>query len=267
MVARARCQKKISKEMNRSFAGILVAIWLVSTSDGQQSYPMLMGLEPVAAQVGTQSDHIVKSRYTMEGAYEVLVSGDGVVGEVVPPETEADDKKPTSGESLTVRFTVAPDAIPGVRDFRVATPTGISTIGQLVIVQDPVVVESGDNNTMSKANAVELPATICGRIERAEDVDCFQFHAEAGETICFHVRCMRLQDRIHDLQQHADPMLSIRSAAGSTIAAADNVFAADPFVTHTFQEKGDYFLELRDVRYQGNQYWGYCIEVNKRPFV
>lgn len=253
--------------MNRSYVGILVAIWLVSTSDGQQSYPMLMGLEPVAAQVGTTSDHIVKSRYTMEDAYEVLVSGEGVVGEVVQSETEADDKKPTSRESLTVRFSVAPDAIPGVRDFRVATPTGISTIGQVVIALDPVVVESGDNNTMAKANAVELPATICGRIERAEDVDCFQFHAEAGEAICFHVRCMRLQDRIHDLQQHADPMLSIRNAAGSIIAAADNVFAADPFVSHTFEEAGDYFLELRDVRYQGNQYWGYCIEANRRPLV
>lgn len=253
--------------MNRSFLGIVVAICLVSVSAGQQSYPMLMSLEPVAVQVGTTSDHVVKSRYTMEGAYEVLISGTGVAGQVVPPESNGDDKKPAAQESLTIRLTVAADAMPGVRDFRIATPNGVSTTGQLVVAVDPIVVESGNNDVAEEANAVELPATICGRIERAEDVDCFRFHADAGQTIGFHVRCMRLQDRIHDLQQHADPMLTIRNASGSTLAAADNVFAADPFLVYTFAEAGDYFLELRDVRYQGNQYWGYCIEANTRPFV
>ncbi len=178
-----------------------------------------------------------------------------------------DEKKPTPLQSLTVRFTVDPHATPGVRDFRIATPNGVSTVGQMAIVKDPVVVETNDNDNIAGATTVELPATLCGRIEKAEDVDLFKFHADANETICFHVRCMRLQDRIHDLQQHADPILSIRNAAGSTIAASDNVFAADPLVCHTFAEAGDYYLELRDVRYQGNQYWGYCIEASSRPFV
>lgn len=228
---------------------------------------MLMSVDPVAVQRGTTSDHVVKSRYTMEDAYEVLVSGEGVVGLVVLPEVKEGEKKPSPLQSLTVRFTADAAAAPGVRDFRIATPTGVSTTGQLVVVQDPLVVESGDNNTLDKANPVSLPATICGRIERAEDIDLFKFHAEAGDSVNFHVRCMRLQDKIHDLQQHADPMLSIRNSSGSTVAAADNVFAADPFLSHTFAEAGDYFLELRDVRYQGNQYWCYSIEANRRPFV
>lgn len=233
----------------------------------QQSYPMLMSIEPVAAQVGQTSEHVIKSRYTMEGAYEVLVVGEGVRGEVVLPEANKDEKKPAALQALTVRFHVDPDATPGVRDFRIATPTGISTVGQLVIVKDPVIAESGDNNKLESATPAELPATLCGRIERAEDVDFFKFSAEANETICFHVRCMRLQDRIHDLQQHADPIISIRNASGSTIVSSDNVFAADPLISHTFREAGDYYLELRDVRYQGNQYWGYCVEASKRPFV
>jgi hypothetical protein len=233
----------------------------------QQAYPMLMSIEPVAAQVGQTSQHVVKSRYTMADAYDVLVVGDGVQGEVVLPEPKKDEKKPASLQALTVRFRIDPDATPGVRDFRIATPTGISTVGQLVIVKDRVIVESGDNNKLESATAAELPATLCGRIEKAEDVDFFKFHAEANETICFHVRCMRLQDRIHDLQQHADPIVSIRNASGSTITSSDNAFAADPLLAHTFTEAGDYYLELRDVRYQGNQYWGYSVEAIKRPFV
>ena len=232
----------------------------------QQSYPMLMSVQPVAAQAGVTSEHVVKSRYTMEDAYEVIVSGEGVRGEVVLPKKSEDQKK-TALQSLTVKFHVHAEAVPGVRDYRIATPTGISTTGQLVIVRDKVIVESADNNSVETATPVDLPATICGRIEKAEDVDFYKFRAEAGEEITFHVRCMRLQDRIHDLQQHADPLMTIRNSTGSTIAAADNVFAGDPFIAHRFAETGEYYLELRDVRFQGNQYWEYCVEVHSRPFV
>ena len=237
------------------------------SASAQQSYPMLMSVEPVAVQVGQTSQLVVKSRYTMEDAYQVLVSGDGVTGEVVLPKLKEGEKKPAALLSLPVRFTINPNATPGVRDFRIATPTGVSTVGQLVVVNDPVIVESDKNNTMESATEAKLPATLCGRIESAEDIDYFKFHVEAGDTLCFHVRCMRLQDRIHDLQKHADPILSIRNSSGSTIGSSDNVFAADPFLAHTFSNSGDYYLELRDVRYQGNQYWGYSVEVSKRPFV
>ena len=255
------------KSMNRLAFFLAGTLLLVTPAVAQQSYPMLMSIEPVAAAVGQTSDHVVKSRYSMAGAYEVLVSGEGVTGQVVLPETKDSDKQPKALVALPVRFTVAATATPGVRDFRIATPAGVSTTGQLVIVRDPIVVESGDNNTVQGANEITLPATLCGRIEKAEDVDFFRFEADAGDTICFHARCMRLQDRIHDLQQHADPILSLRNASGSTIAAADNVFAADPLLTHTFDEAGVYYLELRDVRYQGNQYWCYSIEANRRPFI
>ncbi len=249
----------------------LMTLCLVMLSVGskpalsQTSYPMLMSIEPVAAQVGQTSEHVVKSRYTMRGAYRVLVSGTGVSGEVVDPEEEKNEK-PKALLALTVRFSVDSNVLPGVRDVRIATPSGISTVGQLVVVSDRVVVETADNNGSETAQTVTLPATLCGRIEKAEDVDFFRFHADSGQTLSFHVQCMRLQNRIHDLQQHADPIISIRNSSGSTVAASDNQFFGDPFISHTFDQAGDYFFEIRDVRYQGNQYWGYCIEANGRPF-
>lgn len=244
----------------------------------QTSYPMLMSLKPAAAQVGTSSVHALSSRYSMAGAYKVIVSGTGVTGEIVTDQPQVADNRKRGkrgggrrGRRATgqtrIKFTVAPDAKPGVRDFRIATPNGASTLGQLVIVRDPVVVEKGTNNTPEQANPVKLPATICGAIERAEDVDYFKFTAKAGQSFTFHVRAMRLQDRIHDLQQHVDPIISIRNAAGSTIAQSDNHYAADPLLTHRIDEDGEYFLEIRDVRYQGNNFWEYCIEASDRPFV
>ena len=76
----------------------------------QTSYPMLMSLKPVAAQVGQTSEHTVTSRYNLFGAYQVLVSGTGVTAEVVPVKKSKDGKEP-SLTSLKLKFTVAPDAL------------------------------------------------------------------------------------------------------------------------------------------------------------
>ncbi|MEX0819452.1 MAG: hypothetical protein WD070_07655, partial [Pirellulaceae bacterium] len=234
-------------------------------ASAQTSYPMLMSLKPVAAQVGQTSEHTLKSRYTMLGAYEVMVTGAGVTGEIIHPEVK--EGETPNLQEIKVRFNVASDALPGVRDFRIGTPNGVSTLGQLVIAEDAVHQEEGNNDTRDKANAITLPATVCGAIERAEDVDYFKFTVEAGEALSFHVRSQRLQDRIHDLQQHVDPILSIRDGNGTTLAASDNYFFADPFLHYQFKHAGEYFLEIRDVRYQGNQYWEYAIEIHNRPFV
>ncbi|MCH2127296.1 MAG: hypothetical protein MK165_21070 [Pirellulaceae bacterium] len=235
---------------------------------GQTSYPMLMSLRPVAAQVGKTSEHTIKSRYSMLGAYQVLVSGEGVAGEIVPPElTDEQKKDPPNLQEMKVNFTVSPEAMPGVREFRIATPNGVSTIGQLVIVQDNILLEASTNDQLEQAQEVTVPATLCGAIEKAEDVDYFKFNIPSPLALSFHVRAMRLQDKIHDLQQHCDPILTIRSSNGATLVASDNYFYGDPFIGYQFEQAGEYFLELRDVRYQGNQYWEYSIEISDQPFV
>ncbi len=238
-------------------------------TSAQTAYPMLMSIKPVALQAGTTADALIQSRYTMEGTYQVLISGEGVSAEVVPAETKADDSgKKSTTDKLKVRFSAISDALPGVRDVRIATPHGVSTVGQLVIVRDPVTQEAASNNTAAEAQTIYLPAAVCGTIEKAEDVDYFKFHVEAGTELVFAARCARLEDRIHDLQTHADPIVTLRSLDGVTLAVADNhVYYADPVLCHRFQEAGEYLLEIRDVRYQGNAYWEYCLEISSRPLV
>ncbi|HEY0983988.1 hypothetical protein [Schlesneria sp.] len=235
----------------------------------QTGYPMVMSLHPVGVQVGTTTECEVHSRYTMLGAFQCTVGGTGVTAEIVAPELPPlnPGEKQKEVNRLKVRFTVAADALPGVREFRLATPNGASTVGQLVVVADPVVAEVPDNNTADKAQSVKLPATLCGLIEKAEDADFWKFSAEAGQTIHFQVRCQRLQDKIHDLQVHADPILFLRDSTGAVLAMSDNGFFADPFLTHRFSQSGEYLLEIRDVRYQGNEDWSYCIEASSRAHV
>lgn len=246
---------------------VLLFCFLAASVQAQSSYPMLMSIEPSAAQVGQSSEHVIHSRYSMFGAYEVLVTGEGVTGEIVTPMELDKEGNTPSLTKITVRFTVEPDAPEGVRDVRLATPQGASTLGQLVIVRDPVVYEGEKNDTAEGALPVELPATVCGVIEKAEDLDFFKFQIDEPTTLNFHCHGMRLQDKIHDLQQHVDPILTIRNANGSVVAIADKAYAADPFLSHAFKEPGEYTLEVRDVRYQGNRYWQYVIEIHDRPFV
>ena len=186
----------------------------------QTAFPMLMSLKPVAVQIGTTSEVTVNSRYSMHSAESVLVTGGGVLAEVVPPEVKKDDKAPNV-VALKIKISVAPDAMPGVRDLRVLTAQGVSTVAQLVVVEDPVIIEQAKNDTAAEAQAITLPATVCGCIEKAEDLDFFKFKIEAPTSLVFHVRSQRLQDRIHDLQAHSDPILTIRNAQGSTVAAAE----------------------------------------------
>ncbi|MFO0901736.1 MAG: hypothetical protein U0939_01980 [Pirellulales bacterium] len=249
-------------------AGLACWCALARPAAAQLSYPMVMSVKPAALQSGTTAELTVQSRYSMAGAYEVQVSGLGVTGEVLlPPPPPDDGKKKPDLTALKVRFTAAADALPGVRDFRIGTPAGVSTVGQLVVVRDPVIVETPNNDRAEQATAATLPAALCGTIEKAEDVDYFRFHVDAGQAFTFHVRSSRLQDRIHDLQNHSDPILTLRTATGTTLAASDNHYFGDPLLSHRFEQAGDYLLEIRDVRYEGNQYWEYCIEAHARPFV
>jgi hypothetical protein len=241
---------------------------LPSLASAQIAYPMLMSARPVAVQVGASGECTVNSRYTMHGAYQVQVTGRGVTGEVLPPPAKPEDaqKKPELTQ-MKVRFTAAANAAPGVRDFRIATPQGVSTVGQLVVVRDPVISEATKNDKPEEAQQVSLPAALCGCVEKAEDVDFWKFHAEAGQSLAFHVRAARLEDSIHDLQNHVDPILTLRSPTGAVLATSDNFFFADPVIAHKFEAAGDYLLEIRDVRYEGNQYWEYVVEASARPMV
>ncbi len=229
---------------------------------------MVMCLRPVAVQVGQTTECEVMARYNLYGAYKVFVSGDGVTGTVEALKTALKPGAPKPQLStLKVRFQVAADALLGERDVRVATPQGASTLGQIVVVRDPIVREAANNDTLQTAQSIALPATVCGAIEKPEDVDFYKFKVAAGTALTFHVRCQRLENRIHDLQVHADPILTLRNSVGTVLASNDNYYYGDPLLHYKFAAAGDYDLEVRDTRYGGDPHWQYCIEIHDRPFV
>jgi hypothetical protein len=250
-------------------------LWVLSASLGflssagaQTSYPMITHVTPVAVQRGQTTEVTVEGQMNFFGTYKALFEGTGISAEVAgdAPAKTAPAQRPQV-KSVKLKLTVAADAALGVRDFRLASVLGVSSVGQLVVVEDPVVPESGDNNVLSKANPVPVPCVVSGRIEAAEDVDYFKVHAEEGRTFTFEVLCARLQDKIHDLQKHADPILTLFDAEGRELAANDDFYFADPLLTYTIPKAGDYFIQVRDSKYDGDPRWAYALFVTDRPRV
>src|SRR5262245_42302326 len=130
----------------RYVLGVAVVLVAGLSVRAERVYPMIMAVRPVAVQAGKTCEREFESRYNLHGAFQVFVSGKGVGGEVDPPAAKPGPKPQLT--RLKVRFKTEADALPGMRDVRLITPQGASTIGQIVVVRDPVVAEAANNNTM-----------------------------------------------------------------------------------------------------------------------
>jgi hypothetical protein len=241
---------------------------VVRSSSAQTSYPMITHTHPVAVQRGKTTELVVQGQQNFFGAYKAIFQGPGITAEVVPQEpTKAQPSQKATVNNVRLKIAVAPDAPLGVRDFRLASTLGISSIGQLVVVADPVVAESPANDAAKQAMKINLSCVVAGKLEKVEDVDFYQFEGKEGQTVTFELFCARLQDRIHDLQKHAKPMLTLYDADGRELAANDHFFFADPLLTYRIPKTGLYYLQVRESTYDGDARWVYALVASDRPYV
>ena len=131
----------------------------------QTSFPMITHVSPVAVQRGTTAEVTVECRTSsLAGAYKVLMEGTGVTAEVIPGKepAKADPKTPAPNVlSCKLKITAAADAAIGVREFRIASSLGISSLGQLVVVDAPVITEKPTLSTMTKPLSIPVPSKDC----------------------------------------------------------------------------------------------------------
>jgi hypothetical protein len=235
---------------------------------------MVTRVEPSALQRGQTAEVTVSGVHNFAGATSLLFEGSGLSAELLEskgPEPEAATKqrrRRTQTGSVRAKVAVAPDAALGPRELRVVTPQGVSSIGMVLLVSDPVVTESNDkaNDEPKGAQVLELPKVVSGTIGRIEDVDWFTFHADASQRLTFSLWGNRLENKIHDLQEHLDPILVLFDARGRELATDDNHDFADPLLSFEFPEAGSYFLQVRDTSYGGNPNWSYVLIATPGPY-
>ena len=113
----------------------------------QTDYPTLLGVHPTGVQRGQTTDLLVYTwRSSLAGAYTLLFDGDAKDFQT----TILSDGKQGP---LSVRLTVAANARTGIRQFRVATPQGVSSVASLVVGDEPGVLEIEPHDTPEKAQS------------------------------------------------------------------------------------------------------------------
>jgi hypothetical protein len=253
---------------SRLFLATALLFALVAPVRAQTSYPMLSRVEPTALERGKSAEVTISGTTgSFAGAFQVLCEGPGLSGEVVGVEAPAQGSRTQRG-SVKARLTAAADAPLGPREFRVATPQGASSVGLVVVVDSPVATEADDkaNDQPAGAQVVRLPASVSGAIGKTEDVDWYAVEAAAGQRLTFRLWGNRLENKIHDLQMHFDPILLLHDAQGRELAADDNHDFADPMLSYEFPAAGRYLLEVRDTTYGGNASWTYVLEATAGPY-
>lgn len=228
---------------------------LLLAGGGRAAYaqaPAVNAIHPAGVQAGaTQTVHFLGGN--LQGATQVLVSGDDRVRATV--------KDASNGGNVAVEVTVAPDAAPGPREMRLVTSRGISASRYVWVGYLPIVPESEANNTPAQANPIaQMPVQIAGQINGGEDVDCFSFEVQGGETLVFDLNAARHYSAL-------DATIVLRDATGRELAVAMEGYGRDPRIVHTFASPGKYTLLVRDTRYQGGANFTYLLNVGALPIV
>ncbi len=232
---------------------------------GQTSFPMVTHAFPVAVQRGTTAELIVAGQQNFAGAYKVLVSGNDLVrGEIVVPANQPRSTPAQRMTTVTVKFNVDKDAEPGVREFRIATDAGLSSVGLLLITDDPVFRDTSNPREI-KPIGITIPTVVCGRLAVPEQVTTYEFDAVAGQRLTCEVYCARLEDKIHDLQNHADPAITLFDGQGKELTGNDDYCFADPKLSYEIKVSGKYRLQIRDSKFEGDPRWVYAIRITQLP--
>ncbi|HZP81165.1 MAG TPA: PPC domain-containing protein [Chthonomonadaceae bacterium] len=190
----------------------------------------------------------------------LVFEGDGLAVESLSPETPPAGQPPKPEGTLTAKVRIAADAEPGWRALRVLTPMGPSDLGHFAIGLWPEVAEKEPNNARAQAQEVKLPVTVIGKLDPAEDVDGYRFHAEAGQTLVFDVFAARMDSPV-------EPALTVQEEGGKEVALKEDFRREDLPMVFAVPKTGNYVLFLRDLRYQGSPNHVYRLTLGAIPYV
>lgn len=230
----------------------------------QTAYPQVTHALPAAVTAGNRSEiEVFANPGNLATARQVVFQGDGLSAEVLPPEPKA---KPKPG-SVRLRVTVDAKAAAGPREFRIVTSEGVSTVGQLLVVDAPVQLEaSGTHATPEKAHPLTMGTVVCGQVAVREEVDAYRIDLRSGQEVTFAITSFRFFFKRHNQTAPIDPVLTLLDPTGREVAGADDVALADPILRFTCTKAGPYTLLIRDVDYAGMTNAPYILEVREGPW-
>jgi hypothetical protein len=256
--------------MNLFRSSLIVAILLSSASLAWADTPVASYIFPAGGQRGTEVRVRVGGLYLHDGCPFVMggpgVQADGRLnpiptiwfeGPVIPlPDSQKAEDYP---RDYSGRVTIAGDAAPGLRPWRVWTSQGATAARAFVVGELPEVVEEEIDGDPVPVR-VTAPVTINGRIFPREDVDVWAFEAQAGQSITCAVDAGRLGSPLQAQLEILDPH-------GQRVAESSPAQSADALLRFTAREAGVYQARLYDVEAGGLQHYVYRLTITAGPYL
>ena len=223
-------------------------------------------LDYTALAAGKYTLHIRDIRYKGGGGFRYRLS----IGELPYLETifplggqrGTDNTIAVTGANLetvnAIQISIDAETPTGQQSLRVKTPSGLTSnphpfaIGSLAEM-----AESEPNNSADKANTVNTPITINGKIDKPGDVDRFSFEIKAPQLLVFEVEALRLSSQL-------DALLTLYGAENDQVLAVnDDARRSDARIEQNFTQAGKYSIAIRDLNNQGGGAYSY--RLNIRP--
>jgi WD40 repeat protein len=146
---------------------------------------------------------------------------------------------------------------PGVYQFRLKNAAGASAPVSFTVDAYSAIKENGIHGSPGTGQKITLPATVVGTIERAGEVDYYQFEARAGDQLG-----VLIQPAAPQGKKSFTPFLQLTDREGNNLAQS-----TQEFLGFTFRKNGTYALGVRDRQFGGNPTWTYRLHLGEIPVV
>jgi hypothetical protein len=149
----------------------------------------------------------------------------------------------TSGR-LSGVLSISPQAALGPHLLRVLTLDGPSTSALFNVGQFASILETESNDRLERAQPISaLPAEIQGRLDGSADIDHYAFQVDAGERWTFDFRSIEYGSSVQ-------AKMILLDSQGNRLAFNQDRddFDETPFLEHTFDKAGTYYIKLDQYR-------------------
>ena len=236
-------------------SALAVAVPLLAAADSAD--PWVDRIEPLGGQRGSVTD-------------VVLVGTDLAVPAVVEfdsPHLSWETVALEGKGRLAGRIRVGPEAPLGPHIATAVTPDGRVNSRMFYVDEFASTLEAEPNDTPGQAQQIELaPQTLHGAMHELPDIDVFAFEAGAGDRWTFDLRSLEYGGFLEN-------NMALLDADGVRVAFSDDRddYLETPFLEHTFERGGRYFLRLDQYRgpqrVNCNRNCGYMLRIGQLPVV
>jgi WD40 repeat protein len=209
--------------------------------------PAITRLSPRGIQRGGQAD------VALEGKSLMVVTS----VRCVDPRVDVFTGTPADGRVPLIVRTPA-DLPRGSYDF-IAVGTDGKEIGRSALRIGNLAVR--DFPGVHPGEAVSLPTTVWGGLEKAGESDRYEFLAKAGQTIVLDATSKGVGGK-------ADMVLQLTDARGAVLASSNAFNGEDaPFIAQKIPASGTYVAVLKDLQMTGGPEHFYTLTIGQLPYV